>query len=158
MSAAVFAAILVIPLAQAASAAEAPGSVLPTFFLLVVSVILHAIVSVAVGYTLHRVRSRDRQIDDWLTMHGRRIDSVETGLANQAQASLLHDKKLEVLMNREFVPRDECRGFRGEIRDTSTRIFSKIEELQKAEAATRATTEAACRQILERLDRLEESR
>ena len=135
------------PLIQAvlAAAPAAPGPNLSALWLVVFS-LLHALVSVGVGYLILRIRSRDKTIDDALAHNARRIDRVEIGLSEASRSSLIHDKKLEVLMNREFVPRDECQAFRGETRETTTRLFAKVEALQKEAAATKAV----CDTILDR--------
>jgi len=116
--------------------------------LLLISIGLHALVSAGVGYLLHRVRSRDKTLDNRLARHDVRLGRVETGLADAVQSSVVHDKRIETLMAREFVPRAECAASRSEIRDTSTRLFSKVEALQRESAATKAV----CDTILGRLD------
>jgi len=148
-------------IAAVASTGDASlGDFLP-ILLLIISIALHALVSLGVGYLLHRVRTRDKAIDEAFGAHAQRLDRMEAGLADAIQRSVVHDKRIEVLLNREFVPRGECAAFRGEIRDTSTRLFAKVETLQQAAAATAANVEslrqaatgttAACKTILERL-------
>ena len=145
----------------AAPAAPEAGPNLSALWI-VVSLLLHALVSVGVGYLILRIRSRDKTIDEAISRNATRIDRVEVGLSDAMRSSLVHDKKLEVLMNREFVPRDECRTFRGENRETTTRLFAKVESLQKDAAATKAAcdglekqatdTKSVCDTILGRVN------
>ena len=51
-------------------------------------------------------------------------------------------------MAREFMPRDECHVFRTETRDTATRLFSKVEAVQRETSATKAV----CQTILSSLN------
>jgi len=136
-------------LAAAPDGAAAQGADSLPILLLLISIALHALVSVGVGYLLHRVRSRDKAIDNRFGRHDARLDRIEVGLSDATRSALIHDKKLELLMAREFVPRDECAAFRSEIRDTTTRLFSKVEVVQREGAATKAV----CDLILNRLNR-----
>jgi len=151
------------PLIQAvlAAAPAAPEPNLSALWLVVFS-LLHALVSVGVGYLILRVRSRDKTIDDALSRNAARIDRLDAALSNAIQSSTIHDKKIELLMAREFVPRNECQGFRDENRQTTTRLFAKVESLQKQAAATKSVceglqrqatdTKAVCDKIFERMN------
>jgi len=62
------------------------------------------------------------------------IEELRDRLSEIATSSIVHDKRLETAMAAGFVPRDDCRAYRAEHRQTATRLFAKIEALQQEQA------------------------
>jgi len=91
------------------------------------TLVVNALLVVGLGGVAHFLRKT-------LNHFNERIARNEEHSRTAQIDSVVADGRIKENLARGYVPRDECRQARTEIRDTTTRIFTKIEDLQQGQS------------------------
>lgn len=101
----------------------------------VLKIVIQVLLVAGVGVVGHFLRKTLNGINERLTVLEERERQGQIG-------SILADGKIRESVLRDHVGRNECTGRHAELRDTTVRLFAKVEDLQRGQARQEAKLDA----------------
>ena len=84
-----------------------------------------------------RVDAQDKRLDS----HAGELADLRERIEKVGTESIVHDGRIERTLLSALVPKSDCHGWRDQQRQTATRLFARVEDLQKGQAAMSQATD-----------------
>jgi hypothetical protein len=95
---------------------------------------LQFVLSVALGGVGWLLKRQVDQVDRKLEAQCRRITLIESRAGDIDKASLIADSLIRERLPATYVSKESCNLCSSQVRETTTRLFSKVERLQEGQA------------------------